>query len=116
MDSGWDLSERERIAEYLDSGHVVVRYMGWSECRFDCDQTVGSRELSDSMWVWPEGLSHYVIEHGVRLPNEFMESARSSNYQVSVSPEWLAGISGRPIHSMDFWISWCHKTDHSFGT
>ena len=115
VDPDWDLSERERIAQYLDSGHEVVYFMGWSECRFDCDRfSLGNRELGDGRWAWPEGLSHYVIEHALRLPDEFVEWARTSNYQISVSPDFVAHASGQPLHSRDFWVSWCHKTDHSF--
>lgn len=60
------------VAEYLDRGAVVEYYMGCSRCRI-CRERVGSRELSDGKYVWPEGLSHYVREHKVKLPDEFIQ-------------------------------------------
>lgn len=34
--------------------------------------------MSDGTWLWPEGLSHYVREHGVVLPEEFVVHALST--------------------------------------
>lgn len=60
------------IANYLDSGKFVEGYFGWSTCRI-CGCKNGSTELSDGVYVWPQGLSHYVREHKVRLPDEFIK-------------------------------------------
>ncbi|MFI5707785.1 hypothetical protein [Kribbella sp. NPDC051620] len=47
--------------------------MGYSPCRL-CDSTTnGSLELSDGVYVWPEGLKHYVSDHGLRPPRSFVE-------------------------------------------
>lgn len=55
---------------------VVLRewtpyYMGYSPCRL-CGMNNGALELSDGVYVWPEGLRHYVVDHDVRLPQEFV--------------------------------------------
>jgi hypothetical protein len=34
---------------------------------------MGSIERTDGIYVWPEGLTHYVKEHNVRLPQEFVD-------------------------------------------
>jgi hypothetical protein len=60
------------IADYLDGGKVFEWYLGWSNCCI-CGCINGTTELSDGAYVWPEGLSHYVREHKVRLPNEFIQ-------------------------------------------
>jgi len=66
---GW----AEPIAQYLDSGKVVESWLGCSYCRFGCKNVdMGSRDLSDGAYLWPEGLSHYVRAHGVVLPREFI--------------------------------------------
>lgn len=59
----------------------VVSYRGYSSCRI-CDKnnlTMGSKEYSIAPeygkahgWMWPEGLSHYVHEHGINLPEAFL--------------------------------------------
>lgn len=71
VDSSWDVDERDSVADYLGRGFVVRAYMGYSPCRL-CDlETNGNLELSDGVYVWPEGLEHYVRDHAVRLPEPF---------------------------------------------
>jgi hypothetical protein len=61
------------VADYLDRGMVHVRYRGRSWCRFGCrDVAMGSADLTDGVWVWPEGLAHYLRFHSVLLPEDFM--------------------------------------------
>ncbi len=55
--------------------------MGPSMSRF-CGEAVGSLELSDGVFIWPEGLAHYVEEHGVRLPARFVNHARCMTEQL----------------------------------
>ena len=74
IDESWDLEERDFIASYLLMGLVVRTYMGYSRCRI-CGRENGDSELSDGRFVWPIGLSHYVSQHGVRLPTRFVEHA-----------------------------------------
>jgi len=33
---------------------------------------MGELEMSDGIYVWPDGLAHYIEEHNVRLPEEFV--------------------------------------------
>ena len=61
------------VAGYLDSGSIRERYMGQAYCRICNTWGNGSADLSDGTYVWPEGLSHYVREHKVRLPDEFVQ-------------------------------------------
>ena len=71
VDMGWDADEREFVVSYLQSGVMVWGCMGFSLCRF-CGQENGNLELSDGHFMWPDGLAHYVAEHGVRLPDLFI--------------------------------------------
>lgn len=65
----------------------VVNYRGYSSCRIcgnqqvnrELDYQMGSKEYSIAPeygkahgWMWPEGLSHYIHEHGVVLPEAFL--------------------------------------------
>ena len=87
------------VADYLDRGLVHKRYRGYSWCRFSCgEQKMGSCDLTDGHWVWPEGLSHYLRVHSVRLPEEFVQHAISGAAAVAV-PE-----AAQPDYS--FWIEW----------
>lgn len=72
IDPGWDEHERAAVADYLRHGRYVCFYMGKARCRL-CGAWVGSGEQADDAYQWPEGLEHYVMLHGVRLPTEFVE-------------------------------------------
>lgn len=37
---------------------------------------MGSRDLTDGTFVWPEGLAHYVERHDVKLPDHFLQHVR----------------------------------------
>jgi hypothetical protein len=69
VDENWDQRERRQVAQYLqqEGFRVPWRAAGASRCRF-CGVSNGSTELTDGVYLWPDGLAHYVSEHGVRLP------------------------------------------------
>lgn len=71
VDAVWDPTDREIVSDYLRRGFVARAYLGRSTCRI-CGEEVGSLELSDGEFIWPEGLSHYVEAHSVRLPGCFV--------------------------------------------
>lgn len=77
VDPEWDENEREFIANYLTHGLLGRTYMGWSTCRVCGKADNGDSEHSDGVFVWPSGLAHYVSEHSVRLPQEFVRHAFS---------------------------------------
>jgi len=81
VDLEWDADEQEAVADYLESGLISRAYMGFSPCRI-CGTDNGNLELSDLTYVWPSGLAHYVRDHGVRLPAEFVEHATSTQEAV----------------------------------
>ena len=104
-------AERRRsLTHYLESGATFEQYLGYAWCRFMCggstqsvsdsmDTRLGSRELTDGTWVWPEGLAHYVREHGIVLPEEFMEHAASGT--TPSTPD-----AHEPVET-EFWERWC---------
>ncbi|TWD73097.1 hypothetical protein FB561_6982 [Kribbella amoyensis] len=66
-----------------------------------CGKANGSVELTDLLYIWPEGLAHYVKEHDVRLPERFVrhtESQLELMDDVEVDETWWlgqqAGIAG----------------------
>jgi hypothetical protein len=101
---------RRSLTQYLESGATFEQYLGYAWCRFVCgaptesgaapmNTRVGTRDLTDGTWVWPEGLAHYVREHGIVLPEEFMEHAASGTPRRT--PD-----SDEPVET-EFWKSWC---------
>jgi hypothetical protein len=72
--------------------------MGQSSCRF-CGADNGALEYSDGVYQWPEGLAHYVSDHSVRLPGEF----------VAHAVERLDSLeSSSP--SLDWWLAQAQST------
>jgi hypothetical protein len=68
VDPTWDARERTAVAEWLRAGesNPFIHQLGFSTCRF-CGAVNGSDELTDGVYLWPEGLGHYVEKHEVRL-------------------------------------------------
>jgi hypothetical protein len=126
---GWRATERDQLAAYLRNGHRCNGALGFSACRFECRVTysiLGSGELTDGEWIWPEGLPHYVERHGVMLPGEFVASASAQAWKVPPIDEvgakvpsalyysglrgWMAqdgiGTSGQWKVDYSFWLEW----------
>lgn len=71
VDPSWDPSLRAAVVEYLARGSQHGAYFGTDVCRF-CGKENGSIERSDGVWIWPDGLVHYVRDHAVRPPRDFV--------------------------------------------
>ena len=102
VDHRWDARRRRQIVSYLDAGRVFANYMGFSRCRF-CRTINGTADLTDGLWIWPEGLGHYVATHGVRLPDEFVAHAERSGFRVPDAPH----LDLVPANWRTFWEDWC---------
>lgn len=92
----WDEVERDQVHEYLTRGFVVRACMGSSPCRL-CGVSNGSLELSDAVYVWPEGLAHYVRDHGVRPPEPLVTHVLSTTEELEMAgrdESWLRGQTG----------------------
>lgn len=114
VDRRWEEKNRSAIVGYLKGGLVTAAYAGFSTCRFlDCplgmnaDRViVGTTEQTDGVWIWPEGLAHYVEHHFVRLPDELIEDAKKNGFRVPalgdlrITPQ---DVDGR------FCAEWCQR-------
>jgi len=76
VDASWAADERQQVMAYLRQGWPFVSWMGFSWCRFRCSiplEAMGTRDLTDGTYCWPEGLIHYVLKHNLRLPVELVQ-------------------------------------------
>ena len=73
----WDPDIKARVLKHLRRGTVKHSWCGYSTCRI-CGAALGSTCLTDGEWIWPDGLDHYVKEHDVALPAEFIAHALKS--------------------------------------
>lgn len=91
VDEHWDETERDCVAEYLQQGFVPWVQAGISPCRF-CGAANGCAEQTDGVYIWPEGLAHYLREHGVRPPVSVIRhilsrSDKMNPERVEINPE-----------------------------
>jgi hypothetical protein len=106
----WRPHERPAILNYLRAGSVEGAYAGFSYCRFRLWLTppphMGSRDLTDGEWVWPEGVAHYVERHAVWLPDEFVETMRSRSWDPRRGDPSERGSAERRAYDFSFWVAW----------
>jgi hypothetical protein len=91
VDPDWDEGTREDVADYLDHGQLARMYLGYSMCRICGKLDNGDLEYTDGTYLWPSGLSHYVTDHLVKLPDEFVQHVQAvlaSNEKATVDWEW----------------------------
>ncbi len=108
-------AQRERLANYLAAGMLHEMYLGPSWCRFGCgidSAQMGRHALSDDTWVWPEGLSHYVRDHSVMLPEEFVQHALSKSDPGVPGwrddPNWYFSRLTKNLQvDHSYWEAWC---------
>jgi hypothetical protein len=94
VDTAWDDAERYVVASYLETGRVPWIQMGYSMSRF-CGRENDCAELTDGTYLWPEGLSHYVREHSVRLPAQVVDHILECEAQLTpdrVDRDWWKGV------------------------
>lgn len=103
--SDYEPEVRERIAAYLNDGAEYVQKIGFSRCRFSCGYVTVPAELTDGEWVWPRELGHYVIQHNIRMPDEFIFRVLSG-----VKPNYDARTAEAPeANDTSFWEIWCKQ-------
>lgn len=73
VDPSWNPVERLAVASYLEGASSVASYRGFSSCRICGKVPLGSQDLGDRKYTWPSGFSHYIREHNVKPPQEFID-------------------------------------------
>jgi hypothetical protein len=98
VDATWEANGRTAIADYLERGFIARAYLGRSTCRL-CGSTLGSLTLTDGTYCWPEGLGHYVAEHAVRLPEDFLGHVRERAIALEGAAQgdewWKSAVGGQ---------------------
>ena len=107
VDPAWEAESRTRIVDYLRSGIPFRGSWGYSKCRFDDgrpDEEMGSKELTDGTYAWPEGLAVYVEHYNVILPEDFVAHMKSLNFQVP-----SRSSSDRIKIDCSYWKKWASE-------
>jgi hypothetical protein len=92
IDESWSGPERDAVITHVEHrGERAALYAGLASCRL-CGAALGCADLTDGVYYWPEGLDHYLREHHVKLPQEFVmhvlrdtpDSERSTRPRIEV--------------------------------
>lgn len=58
-----------KCVEFFKNGKKTDGYMGWAECRI-CEKPLGSYDMLNDGWEYPERWEHYIEEHSIRPNSE----------------------------------------------
>lgn len=126
MNHEYNQDIKKLLIKYLKECKPCNQYRGFSGCRI-CGTILGTHERTDGTYVWPDKLDHYVEEHNVMLPTEFINHAisilnKSDNLSETINEELLKnniinevdkipGAAGRHIDVFiktddTFWLDW----------
>jgi hypothetical protein len=71
VDPSWDATVRDAVVAHLQAGKVCAMWLGVAFCRL-CGARLGTCDLTDGVYVWPQKLDHYLTSHQVKLPDDFI--------------------------------------------
>jgi len=81
IDHNLEKNQKERIINYLSQSPLVCGAYGIVACQRCEKKFKGPNIHSDGVWVWPGTLMHYVQEHDVSLPKDFLKHIVRSAYK-----------------------------------
>lgn len=64
-------AEKEKIAEYLENGHVNAITMGLFEDVVTGKPAAPEKYFTDGKYLWDSSIPYYVRKYNLRLPREF---------------------------------------------
>jgi hypothetical protein len=69
---------------------------------------MGDSDLTDGIWVWPQGLVHYVDAHQLALPKQFIDHVLAHNGVVPPLSLKIRAMIHAQMISVDpvFWNEW----------
>ncbi|WP_405725409.1 YrhB family protein [Streptomyces sp. NBC_01537] len=92
------------LVSYLHAGTVLVATASAARCRLAAGApSLGSWALlTDGTWFWHSDLVHYIEQHHLQLPPDFVDHARSNSWAPpQVSPQRLRDLEQELIGDQD---------------
>jgi len=90
VDDAWDPHERQQVLVYLDACYeapfLSPSPLVW--CPFGCrnPDPRGQLMMTDGTWWFMDILIHYLRDHAVKPPAEFLTHIQRLNYEVPAFP------------------------------
>jgi hypothetical protein len=109
VDYQWRIDERPRIVAYLRHAPKMRDCLGYARCRLGGvpDSEMGTGDLSDGTYIWPEGLWIYVSRFSVRIPDDMIEHMRRHDFQVPADLD-VATLGQRGV-DLKYWEDWAGR-------
>ncbi len=83
IDQTWDERERGKVAVYLEGGFILGAPLdGDGSCSMCGKKYYRGFVRTDGTFIWRDGLSHYVDEHSVRLPQVFIDHVKAMGERI----------------------------------
>jgi hypothetical protein len=77
---------------------------------------MGACDVGDGVWLWPQGLAHYVERHSVCLPEELVETMRSHGWQVPAEETLPSKLERfQEQGDLSFWVEWARDYQKKCG-
>jgi hypothetical protein len=94
--------ECDAVLAFIKGSGINMAYRGMARCRA-CDEMLGSCRMltPDAAFVFPQLYEHYIVEHGVRPPQEFIDAAKKW-YVQQEAPEGVDEEIKKKIDDMDY--------------
>lgn len=69
-----------------------------------CNKNIGTKDLSDGVWVWPEGFEHYIRKHHVKPGAEFIRHTITHRppFRIVRKSSFLDDLARHPIDDSKF--------------
>ena len=82
---------KDKIVNYLKKASIFVCTDGFSFCRFqNCEVDrwqMGTDCLTDGKYLWPSGFHHYIQDHNVSIPKEFISHMENNGWEPPSNPD-----------------------------
>lgn len=77
-----DYHDLDLIINYLENGGKIVTMASKEDCKL-CGEVAGSRNyFTDGKWIWPIWIKHYLVQHKLKLPEQFILYIRENNFKI----------------------------------
>lgn len=85
----WGPADRIDLIEYVKRSPVVMAGSAPNYACEICRKSLPAAEYqSDGEWFWPLGLGHYLEEHQVRLPDDFVARIRAQGHRAPLQVDF----------------------------
>jgi len=95
----WMKYNKSETILYLKNGTPIKWYRGFSSCRI-CGKILGVHERTDGVWYWPDQFEHYIENHDIRIPEDFLNNLSKVKFNTEKRQLEL---------DESYWQNWCQE-------